>query len=131
MTQLVAGVDTSTQSCKVRVTNAETGDLVRIGTAHHPDGTSINPEYWWTAFKEAAAKAGGLDDVAALGVGGQQHGMVLLDDHGRVIRDALLWNDIRSAKQADELIDILGRKKMRKRSTRLALASGFTLLAHR
>lgn len=112
MTQLVAGVDTSTQSCKVRVTNAETGDLVRIGTAHHPDGTSINPEYWWTAFKEAAAKAGGLDDVAALGVGGQQHGMVLLDDHGRVIRDALLWNDIRSAKQADELIDILGRKKI-------------------
>lgn len=111
MTQLVAGVDTSTQSCKVRVTDAATGALVRIGTAHHPDGTSISPDRWWTAFVEAARKAGGLDDIQALGVGGQQHGMVLLDDHGRVIRDALLWNDIRSAPQADQLIDMLGRRK--------------------
>ncbi len=110
MTQLVAGVDTSTQSCKVRVTDAATGALVRIGTAHHPNGTSINPDHWWTAFTQAAKEAGGLNDVAALGVGGQQHGMVLLDDHGRVIRDALLWNDIRSAPQADQLIDVLGRK---------------------
>lgn len=111
MTQLVAGVDTSTQSCKVRVSDAATGALVRIGTARHPDGTSINPDCWWTAFRQAAQKAGGLDDVAALGVGGQQHGMVLLDDHGRVIRDALLWNDIRSAPQANSLIDLLGARQ--------------------
>ena len=89
---LVAGVDTSTQSTKVRVTDAETGEMVRFGQAKHPDGTSVNPDAWWQAFQEAAEQAGGLDDVAALAVGGQQHGMVLLDDHGRVIRDALLWN---------------------------------------
>lgn len=40
---LVAGVDTSTQSCKVRVTDAETGELVRFGQAKHPNGTSVDP----------------------------------------------------------------------------------------
>ncbi|OXM99445.1 xylulokinase [Bifidobacterium vansinderenii] len=105
---LVAGIDTSTQSCKVRVTDAETGELVRFGSAKHPDGTSVNPEAWWNAFLEASRKAGGLDDVSALAVGGQQHGMVLLDEHGAVIRDALLWNDTRSAPQAEALIRALG-----------------------
>lgn len=105
---LVAGVDTSTQSTKVRVTDAETGEMVRFGQAKHPDGTSVNPDAWWQAFQEAAEQAGRLDDVAALAVGGQQHGMVLLDDHGRVIRDALLWNDTRSATNADVLIACLG-----------------------
>ena len=51
---LVAGVDTSTQSCKVRVTDAETGELVRFGQAKHPNGTSVDPSYWWSAFQEAA-----------------------------------------------------------------------------
>lgn len=105
---LVAGVDTSTQSCKVRVTDALTGELVRFGQAAHPDGTSVNPQAWWDAFQEAAAQAGGLDDVSALAVGGQQHGMVLLDNQGRVIRDALLWNDTRSSVQAEALINELG-----------------------
>ena len=105
---LVAGVDTSTQSTKVRVTDAETGELVRFGQAKHPDGTSVNPEYWWEAFQSAAEQAGGLDDVAALAVGGQQHGMVILDEQGRVIRDAMLWNDTSSAPQAAALIDKLG-----------------------
>lgn len=44
---LVAGVDTSTQSTKVRVTDAETGEMVRFGQAKHPDGTSVNPDAWW------------------------------------------------------------------------------------
>mgnify|MGYP000084368629 FL=1 len=97
---LVAGVDTSTQSCKVRVTDAETGEMVRFGQAKHPNGTSIDPKFWWDAFLEAAQQAGGLDDVEALAVGGQQHGMVILDQQGNVIRDAMLWNDISSAPQA-------------------------------
>ena len=50
------------------------------------------------------AVAGGLDDVEALAVGGQQHGMVCLDDGGEVVRDALLWNDTRSAAAADDLV---------------------------
>jgi xylulokinase len=105
---LVAGVDTSTQSCKIVVRDAETGALVRSGSAKHPDGTEVDPQHWWDAFQEAAAAAGGLADVAALSVGGQQHGMVTLDADGRVIRDALLWNDTRSAPSAEDLIAELG-----------------------
>ena len=108
---LVAGVDTSTQSCKVRVTEARTGRLVRFGKAPHPAGTSVDPMAWWKAFQEASAQAGGLDDVSALSVGGQQHGMVLLDRQGRVIRDALLWNDTRSAPDADDLIIRLAKSE--------------------
>ena len=105
---LVAGVDTSTQSCKIVVRDAETGALVRSGTAKHPDGTSIDPRHWWDAFQAAAREAGGLDDVAAIAVGGQQHGLVALDAEGRVVRDAILWNDTRSAAAAEDLIRELG-----------------------
>ena len=106
---LVAGVDSSTQSCKVLVVDAATGALVRVeGRAPHPDGTEVDPAAWLAAFRAAVDAAGGLDDVAAVGIGGQQHGMVLLDDSGAVVRPALLWNDTRSAPQAAELIAELG-----------------------
>jgi xylulokinase len=105
---LVAGVDSSTQSCKVVVRDAETGALVRSGRASHPDGTEIDPRHWWDALQTAVRDAGGLDDVAAVAVGGQQHGLVALDADGEVIRDALLWNDTRSAPSADDLIAELG-----------------------
>lgn len=107
-TTLVAGVDSSTQSCKVVVRDAATGALVRSGRASHPDGTSVAPAAWWSALQTAVDEAGGLDDVAAVAVGGQQHGMVTLDEHGEVVRDALLWNDTRSAGAARDLIDELG-----------------------
>ncbi|WP_188037554.1 xylulokinase, partial [Actinotalea sp. JY-7885] len=105
---LVAGVDSSTQSCKVVIRDAETGALVRTGRASHPDGTEVDPRHWWDALQTALAAAGGLDDVAALSVGGQQHGMVALDADGEVVRDALLWNDTRSAQAALDLIAELG-----------------------
>ena len=108
MADLVAGVDTSTQSCKVVVRDAVTGELVREGRAAHPDGTEVAPAAWADALRAAIADAGGLADVRAIGIGGQQHGMVLLDDHGAVVRDALLWNDTRSARSADALVDELG-----------------------
>jgi xylulokinase len=100
----VAGVDSSTQSCKVVIRDADSGALVRSGTAAHPDGTSVDPAAWWAARQQAIDTAGGLDDVAALAVGGQQHGMVCLDADGAVVRDALLWNDTRSAGAADDLV---------------------------
>jgi xylulokinase len=105
---LVAGVDSSTQSCKVVVRDAETGALVRSGSAKHPDGTEVDPAAWEHALQVAIADAGGLDDVAALAVGAQQHGMVCLDADGEVVRPALLWNDTRSADAAHALIDELG-----------------------
>jgi xylulokinase len=105
---LVAGVDSSTQSCKVVVRDAETGALARTGSASHPGGSEVDPEAWWEALQAAIADAGGLDDVDALSVGGQQHGMVALDEGGEVVRPALLWNDVRSADAADQLIHDLG-----------------------
>ncbi|MDR1151247.1 MAG: xylulose kinase [Bifidobacteriaceae bacterium] len=105
---LVAGVATSTQSCNVVVRDAAPGALVRTGRADHPDGTEVHPDAWWDAFTQAAAGAGGLDDVDAVAVGGQQHGMVTLDDAGEVVRPALLWNDTRSAEAAEEVIRELG-----------------------
>jgi len=102
--QLVAGVDSSTQSCKVVIRDADTGALVRSGSAPHPDATEVDPAAWEEALERAQAAAGGLDDVAAVGVGAQQHGMVCLDDAGTVVRPALLWNDTRSAQAAADLV---------------------------
>lgn len=101
---LVAGVDSSTQACKVVVRDAETGTLVRSGRAAHPDRTEVHPDAWWTALQTALAQAGGLDEVVAVSVAGQQHGLVCLDEHGRVVRPALLWHDTRSAGAAADLV---------------------------
>jgi len=120
---LVAGVDSSTQSCKVVVRRAATGEVVRSGRATHPDGTEVDPAAWWDALGTAVADAGGLDDVAAIGIGGQQHGMVVLDADGRVIRPALLWNDVRSAAAAAEMVEELGREAWVARTGLVPVAS--------
>ena len=63
---LVAGVDSSSQSTKVVVRDAETGRLQRTGSAPHPDGTEVDPKVWWDALSTALAGAGGLADVECL-----------------------------------------------------------------
>jgi xylulokinase len=103
---LVAGVDSSTQSTKVVLCQAEDGAIVGVRAAPHPDGTECDPELWWRALAEAGS--GLLDRAEAIGVGAQQHGMVVLDESGQVIRPALLWNDVRSAPQAAALIAEMG-----------------------
>ncbi|KFF59414.1 xylulose kinase [Cryobacterium sp. MLB-32] len=104
--RVVAGVDSSTQSCKIVTVDADTGELLHLRSAPHPDGTSIDPDRWWDAF--TAAGGDDLDGVAALGVSAQQHGMVALDEAGVPVHDALLWNDVRSAPQAAALTDQYG-----------------------
>ncbi|TIH30251.1 FGGY family carbohydrate kinase [Subtercola vilae] len=120
---LVAGVDSSTQSCKIVIRDAETGALVRSGRAVHPDGTEVDPAAWWVALNTAIADAGGLDDVDAISIAGQQHGMVVLDAEGRVIRDALLWNDTRSAAAATDLLVEVGAAAFAERTGSLPVAS--------
>ncbi|MEP7054778.1 MAG: xylulokinase [Actinomycetota bacterium] len=100
--RLVAGIDCSTQSTKVLVCDADTGAVVRQGKAPHPHATEVAPKAWWAAYADASA--GLLDDVQAVAVGGQQHGMVCVDESGEVVRPALLWNDTRSAAAAADLI---------------------------
>lgn len=103
---LVAGIDSSTQSCKVVVCDTDSGAVVREARAPHPDGTEVHPDAWWTALEQASS--GLLDDVEAVAVAGQQHGMVTVDEVGAVVRPALLWNDTRSAEAATDLIGELG-----------------------
>lgn len=105
---LVAGIDSSTQSCKVVIREAATGRLVREGRAPHPEGTEVHPDAWWDALRVAIDAAGGFADVSAVSVAGQQHGMVVLDEEGQVVRPALLWNDTRSGQAAADLIAELG-----------------------
>jgi xylulokinase len=105
---LVVGIDSSTQSCKVLVCDVDTGQVVRDGRATHPEGTEIGPAAWESAARTAIAAAGGLDDVAAVSVCAQQHGMVCLDTAGQIVRPALLWNDVRSADAAHALVNELG-----------------------
>jgi xylulokinase len=120
---LIAGIDSSTQSCKVVIRDAETGALVRTGRAPHPAGTEVDPEAWWRALQAAITDAGGLGDVSAISVAAQQHGMVVLDAEGRVIRDALLWNDTRSAQAALDLIAEIGGGEMARRTGSVPVAS--------
>lgn len=107
---LVAGVDSSTTATKVEVRDLDSGKVVGRGSSPHPPTrpprSEQDPAAWWAAFEAAWAEAG-APDVAAISVAGQQHGMVALDAHHRVIRPAKLWNDTESAPDARRLIEQL------------------------
>ncbi|WP_030161328.1 xylulokinase [Glycomyces sp. NRRL B-16210] len=120
---LVAGVDSSTQSTKVLLVESETGEIVDSGRASHPDGTECPPEAWWEALQEAGK--GLLERAEAVAVSGQQHGMVALDADDEVVRPALLWNDTRSAPQAERLTAESGAEAWAA-DTGLVLAASFT-----
>src|SRR5664279_983877 len=77
---LVAGIDSSTQSTKVVLVRAADGVVVGQASAPHPPGTEVDPQLWWKALEQAGS--GLLERAAAIGVGGQQHGMVALDAAG-------------------------------------------------
>jgi xylulokinase len=111
---LVLGVDSSTSACKVELRDADSGELVASGRAPHPPTTpprsEQDPAAWRRAFEQACAAAG-VDGVArrpdAVAVAGQQHGMVVLDESGAVLRPAKLWNDTESAPDATSLVERL------------------------
>lgn len=107
---LIAGVDSSTQSTKVEIRDLDSGEIVAGGSAGHPAVVSPvceqDPSTWWAAFQTAWAAAGS-PDVAAISVGGQQHGMVALDSDGEAVHPAKLWNDTESSPDADNLTDRL------------------------
>ncbi len=124
--KLVAGIDSSTQSVKVVIRNLVTGELVREGRASHPDGSEVDPQAWWDALQSAIKSAGGIDDVSAISICAQQHGMVALDAAGEVIRPALLWNDTRSAKEASDLNREVGGDEAISRAVGSVLVASFT-----
>ncbi len=111
---LVLGVDSSTQSTKVEVRDADTGALVATGRSPHPPTTppvsEHDPAVWWSALLDAIRQTG-QTDIAAISVAGQQHGMVVTDPAGTVLRPAKLWNDTESAPQAEALVRKVGAAK--------------------
>jgi xylulokinase len=123
---LIAGVDSSTQSVKVVIREAQSGALIREGRARHPDGSEVDPENWWSALQDAIGLAGGLSDVSAISVGGQQHGLVALNGKGEILRPALLWNDTRSAGAAADLNREAGGNQVMADATGSVLVASFT-----
>ena len=116
-TLLVAGVDSSTQSCKVQLRNAETGALAATGTAPHtptfPPLSEQDPAEWWTAFtlafRQALTRAAAsASQVVGISVAGQCHGLVPLDEADRIIRPAKLWNDTTSTPELIKLREQIG-----------------------
>jgi xylulokinase len=113
MSPLVAGVDCSTQGTKVLLVDPESGSVEATGRAPHTvtgsgGARETDPEVWWDALRTALAETGRADEVGAISIAGQQHGLVLTGDDGRPLRPAILWNDTRSAHEARELSEALG-----------------------
>ncbi len=116
MGRLVAGIDSSTQSTKAVVIDAETGVEVATGRAVHEvtgyaGARESDPNMWWSALTHALAETGCAADIRAISVAAQQHGLVVVDDDGRALRRAILWNDTRSAEDSEQLIDSLGGRE--------------------
>ena len=128
---LVAGVDSSTQSTKVELRERDSGVLVDRASAPHaharwdPPVSEQDPDTWWTALVDCFAQFTEADRarVGAISVAGQQHGLVLVEEDGAVLRPAKLWNDTTSAPQARDLVARLSPEGWAERCGSVPLAS--------
>jgi xylulokinase len=129
------GIDTSTTSSKALLID-EQGNVIAVASSPHtlqtpkPLWSEQDPREWWEAvsasIKSVLEKAGiGGERVAAVGLTGQMHGLVLLDGDGNVLRPAILWNDQRTQSQCDEIHQIIGKEKFIQITGNVAL-TGFT-----
>ncbi|OIV36380.1 hypothetical protein BIV57_16630 [Mangrovactinospora gilvigrisea] len=112
----VAGIDCSARSTRIVVCDADSGEILRRARAVHPAPADpgalpveleADPESWLLSLGEAAS-GGLLEDVDAIGVAAQAHGMVPLDGNGELVRPALLQQDCRDEEAAAELLAELG-----------------------
>lgn len=114
MTDVVMGIDSSTQSCTVELRDVATGALVSIGRSPHPPTqppvSEQSPDDWWKALAAAtkAARSGVDVRIVSVGVGAQCHGLVATGSDGHIIRPVKLWNDTTSAPQSAKLIEQFG-----------------------
>lgn len=114
---VVAGVDSSTQSCKVELRDSIDGALLGSGQSPHPQTFSPRSEQpaesWWEALIHAFGAAVrdaeiASTDIAAISVGAQCHGLVMLDQAGIPLRPVKLWNDTTSTPQSARLVEEMG-----------------------
>jgi xylulokinase len=129
------GIDVSTTSSKALLMD-ERGTVTATASSPHtlqspkPRWSEQNPAEWWIAtahsIREVIEKAKiQADDITAVGLTGQMHGLVLLDEGGQVLRPAILWNDQRTQSQCDEIHRRVGRERFVQITGNLAL-TGFT-----
>lgn len=129
------GIDTSTTSSKALLIDSK-GEVVAVASSPHtlqtpkPLWSEQNPLEWWDAvaasIKSVLEKAGVSGErVVAVGLTGQMHGLVLLDEAGNVLRPAILWNDQRTQNQCDEIHRRIGKEKFIQITGNVAL-TGFT-----
>ena len=138
MRTLLIGIDSGTQSTKVLVVNAKNGKVIAAASQTYdlipnlpPGAKEQHPHTWRDATARAirqalkAAKAGAAE-VKAIGVSGQQHGFVPLDQAGQVIRPAKLWCDTSTAAECEEITDRLGGLQGAIRVVGNAILPGYT-----
>lgn len=129
------GIDVSTTGSKALLVD-ESGVVVGTASSPHtlqtprPLWSEQDPRQWWqavsTSVRQVLTKSGlGGESVAAVGLTGQMHGLVLLDEIGEVLRPAILWNDQRTQAQCDEIHARVGRAEFIRITGNLAL-TGFT-----
>jgi xylulokinase len=119
---LVLGLDVSTTATKAVALDRQ-GAVRATGVAEYgydtprPLWSEQDPELWWSGTAEAirgalAEARASADDVEAVGLTGQMHGLVALDGAGEVLRPAILWNDQRTQAECDEIRRLLGRERL-------------------
>jgi xylulokinase len=129
------GIDTSTTGSKALLID-ERGKVIAVASSPHtlqtpkPLWSEQNPTEWWdavvTSIRSVLQQAGiSGEQVAAIGLTGQMHGLTLLDEAGTVLRPAILWNDQRTQSQCDEIHQRIGREKFIQITGNVAL-TGFT-----
>ncbi|MCI0490432.1 MAG: xylulokinase [Blastocatellia bacterium] len=132
---LFLGIDVSTTGAKALLIDQE-GEVVSSATTPlalstpRPLWSEQNPQDWWaavaTSIRQALARSGiSGASVSAIGLTGQMHGLVLLDENEEVLRPAILWNDQRCGDECDEIREALGRERMIQITGNEAL-TGFT-----
>lgn len=134
MPSLFLGVDVGTSGLKAVLLD-EAGMTVDEATAEYavlspqPGWTEQDPDQWWAALRDALAALWSRDhsgaDVAAIGLSGQMHSLVVLDARGDVVCPAILWSDQRTAAECIEITEAIGAEALLERTGNLALA-GFT-----
>ena len=118
----VIGIDVSTTATKAVLID-ESGAVRGVGASEygfdvpHPLWSEQDPQLWWdgavSAIRSVLASAGVPgDDVVAIGLTGQMHGLVLLDRAGEVLRPAILWNDQRTAAECDAIRTAVGPERL-------------------
>ncbi|WP_409526404.1 xylulokinase [Nitrincola sp. MINF-07-Sa-05] len=138
MSAMYLGVDCGTQGTKVVILERRSARILGEGYAAHAMNSNANgrreqsPEWWVEAFVSAyrmAVDKAAIDtrQICGIGVSGQQHGLVVLDKHGEVIRPAKLWCDTETAAENERLLEQLGGDKGSIEQLGLVLATGYTL----